>query len=322
MFFLLSCSFSPMRRTLPWLFFFLIVIAVYYAYLWADRPTGSSNPFFFASNKNKVSLRIDNGTFRASTEGRFVWEISAKSVEVERVPGASVSEVQIATLVGIKDGKLYNLPPELTGDKPRNSNVTKAPSTDSPNTLFEKPGITFRADNGHYALNDATPLPPELSLLYRAKWQLSLSGNVEIKTSLGDKLNAPTLLILELERARDRKIERRMICSTGATLTLDRGKGKSGTIKANVLRFNPDERTVEGMNGVSATFKGGTAQTEHLYYSLKDEVMLLPENSSGTYNGLGFIAQDLMIDLKQEKRKAKHITIELPVDRLSDLITK
>ncbi len=295
-----------MRRTLLWLIpLSLLVFSIYYVYRWAEPNPDDLRRALEPVVKKKAYLRLENAPFSASVENRKTWEVFAQKIEVEQMPGASVSDLQSATLTGIKDGKLYDLPRELTGDKSEPKNVT------------EKVEAVFRADAGRYAVNDTDPLPAELAMLYRAKWQLKLSGNVQIKTALGDALDAPVLTVLELERARDRKIERRILCPEGAALTIGRKNGKTARLKANLIRFNPDERTVEALKGVAAVLSEGTAQTEHVYYDLKQEILLLPENSSGTLDGIEFIAQNLVIDLKHGTRRTKHARLQISEDRIA-----
>ena len=305
-----------MRRLLP-ILFALLAVSLFFVYRWAEPdPNALKHPLIMGVKSN-VSIRIDNGSYEASADGRNLWKVSAKRIEVERMPGASLTEAQAANLEGITDGQLYGLPPEL-GSKWK---TEQKPYFSSPMTP-EKPDVTFRADAGRYALNDTDPLPAELTLLYRAKWQLKLTGNVVIKTVAGDTLTAPNLTMLELERARDRKIERRLLCPQGAVILVKREKNKPLRLTANTLRFNPDERTLEGLKGIAVELTEGNLQTEHLYFSLKEEVLFLPENSSGRLNGAEFTAENMTLNLKEGRYRGKSIQLRYPEDLIREAIPR
>src|SRR5260370_440523 len=82
------------------------------------------------------------------------------------------------------------------------------------------------------------PMPPDLNGPFYALWQFHLTGNVDLKTRAGDHLQSESLSIMELVNRQTRKTERRMVCDSGAVITLNDIR-----IQANQLRYDPEART-------------------------------------------------------------------------------
>jgi hypothetical protein len=86
-------------------------------------------------------------------------------------------------------------------------------------------------------------------------------------------------------------------------------------ITSNRLRYSLSDRTVELLDGVRGVTKEGNIQSQRAYWSLKDDVVQIPDPMTGTLNGNDFSADSLTLDLKNGTQSANHGIIYFRTDR-------
>ena len=297
------------QRLAGWMLLLGIAVGIFLAYRWAE-PAHPLHPLT-PSNGTQVSIRMENVPFTAYTDGHKAWSLWARTIEMEHGAGSAFANLQGATLTDIREGVLYPSSPNaapLTILPPETSSRSggSTPLAPTPQDALGPPTATFRADQGMFIPGAIQPLPPDLSGQFFPLWQFRLKGNVDLKTSAGDHLQAEALTIMELVNRQTRKTERRMACDAGARITL-----KDIQINTNQARYDPGERTVACFGGVHGTFKDGTVQTEQATWSLKDQIIQCPVSASGVIQGTPYEADMLLLDLKQRVHTANQIRLHL-----------
>lgn len=289
-------AYALLLRVLRWSMLPGLIFALYLAYRWAEPAPTSSLPFQTSFNST-VTMRLEEAPFIGYANGRKSWSVWAKRIDLERLPGASFSTVQSATLVDIRDGALYTLP-DTPAPPAASANASAAPS----GTVNVKPAATFRARRGRYALQNLEPTPAHLTLNYNVQWQFKLTEDVDFRMQNGDRLQADSLTILELTNKRTGRPERRILCESGAKVT-----HKEVSMRANSARYDPAERLVECLGGVRGTFKNGTVQSERAFWSLNEQIVRCPETATGVVDGMAFRAEGLVIDMKHRTLRANRV---------------
>lgn len=271
-------------------------LGMYLLYRWAGHsPTDSMPPFVATSTS--AAFRLESATFTGESDGRKTWSVWARQIDVERMPGSALSSIQGATLTDIRNGVLYKAPS-------KDSAAAVTISNDGLPT--GPPAATFRAQHGRYALGNLEPVANELDLLYSVRWQLKLTGSVDLRTAAGDHLQSDALTILEMTNRRTGRLERRVVCDNGVQITL-----KDAQIHANQARYDPAGRTVECLGGVRGVHKDGTVQADSLFWSLKDQIIRCPETASGVFRGMAGVWTGLTLDLKHRRLQANHFDGEI-----------
>ncbi len=291
-----------------------LAVGLYFAYVWAGA---SSSPVLFppANQGSQVTVRLEEAPFSGYFHGHKSWSLWAKRIDLEHLPGSAMANIQSATLTDIRNGKLFDPPPDrptpadsaqpipaaatTRANRPFGSMHIEdfTPTTDKAPDL--PPAATFRADRGVYSLGTLQPVPSDLQFLYEIQWQFKLQGNVDYRMRSGDRLHADSLIILEMINKRTRRTERRVLCDTGVQVTLHGVK-----ILANQARYDPADRTVECLGGVRGAFKDGTVQADQIFWSLKDQMIRCPETATGTFRGMDCTWKNLTVDLKRRKLHA------------------
>jgi hypothetical protein len=86
-------------------------------------------------------------------------------------------------------------------------------------------------------------------------------------------------------------------------------------IQTNQARYDPADRNVECLGGARGSFKEGTVQAERIFWSLRDQVMRVPDTAMGTMNGIPFTADGMVVDLKQRTLAANHAHLRIRIDK-------
>lgn len=311
-------------RAVVWGLLSALAAGLFAAYRWSERERSRSVWNRPVTGASSGLVRLEKAPFQGYTNGRLSWTLQADLIELQRIPGGSLATVANATLTGIRDGALYDVPDDL---KPA---LTTTPETAVPSVkqavkkpaespaempLFSSsrpktpPAATFQARLGFYTLGEVEPLPPSLSALYTLQWRFKLVGDVDFRTRSGDRLRAETLTILELMNRRSWRVERRILCESGVRVT-----SKNGEALSNHAEYFPKDRTIECSGGVRGTSKDITVQTERLFWFLKEETIRCPETASGTLRGTPYSAEGLVIDLKRNRLHANSLSLKIPLD--------
>jgi hypothetical protein len=311
-------------RAVAWALLPALAVGIFFAYRWGERQRASPTirPVTGASG---VTVRLENAPFQGYTNGRLAWALRAEQIDVQRVPGGSLANVANATLTGIRDGALYEIPAEVkpvltassaTGTSPPpRSETTSSKETPLFATTRPKtpPAATFHARQGFYTLGETEPLPPQLSTIYTVQWRFKLVGNVDFQTRTGERLRADTLTILELMHRRTWRVERRILCETGVRVT-----SKKVEALSNHAEYFPKSRTVECSGGVRGTSGDVTIQAERLFWFLGEETIRCPETVQGTRRGIPFTAEGLVVDLKRNRFRASRARLEIRTEEAGD----
>src|SRR5579871_1637171 len=273
---------SPSRRlfrALGWTLLAALAVGLYLAYRWAAQPELVTFPARVVAGKIPTFV-LTNSAYSESSGGRKTWSVWAARIEMDHMPGAALAAIQTATLTGIRNGILYRVPAAQSAS----AAVSSSPSAD-------EPAATFRADQGHYAVGNLAPVPNDITLAYTVRWQLLLTGNVDLRAAGGDHLRADSLSILEMISRRTGRLERRIVCDNGLQVSL-----KDVRVQANSARYDPAGRTVECLDGVRGTFREGALQANSLFWSLKDQTLRSPETVSGTFRDFSGVWNGVSID--------------------------
>lgn len=231
-------------------------------------------------------MRLENAPFTSYADGRKSWSLRAHRIALERMAGASLTNIQSANLERIREGVLY-----------ASSDASSGASA---------PAARFQADQGRYALGETDPIPDDLALLYAIQWQFRLTGNVHFVIQNGDRLRAPSLTILEMRHRASGKLERRILCTQGAQVFL-----QGVRIQCNRVRYDPAGRTLECLEGVRGTFQEGQVQAERLFWSHEDSMLRCPDTAAGALRGMPFQATGLTVDLRQRIVEAEQVAIQV-----------
>lgn len=265
-------------------------------YRWAE-PSRTAASSSVEGSHTSVAIRMENADYANYVQGRKTWAVRVQAIDLQRLPGSPLADIQAADMTGIHDGSLY-----------APSREAEAPLTSTPEPLgdFGQPEATFRAQRGRYTAGAFQTPPAELTSLYNLEWQLKLMNNVHYVTRAGDRLTTDLLTILQLTDRRTRRKEQRILCDEGATMT-----HKDASLKANQIRYSPATREVECLGGVRGTFKEGVVQTERAFWSVKEQMLRCPDTATGVIRGMPFTAEGITIDLKQRKIHANRGSVEL-----------
>jgi hypothetical protein len=303
-------------RAAVWASLLTLAVGFFFAYLWGERQRAAPHRRSVAPASG-ATVRLENAPFQGYADGRLTWSLCADQIEAQRVPGSSLSSVANATLTGIRDGALYEIPSDLdpilakTSPSSAPTQPLAAVSSANETLLFDAkrpktpPAATFQAKQGFYTFGEVEPLPPALASLYTVKWRFKLAGNVDFRTRKGERLRADTLTILELMHRRTWRLERRILCETGVRVS---SKGMEAI--SNHAVYFPKERTVECTGGVRGTSKEVTVQAERFFWFLGEETIRCPDTVSGTARGTPFTAEGLVIDMKRDILYAKRARFE------------
>lgn len=301
-----------MKRFSGFLLFALLMTGLYFAYLWAE-PKPTPAPPIRSGFGNTVILTLKDAPFFGYSEGRVTWTLQAGKIELLPLQGGGLANVSTATLTNIRQGALYELPSVVALPntvKPASLTQNIPSSVADAKAMAGKPTATFRADEGKYTAGANEPLPGDLAVYYFPQWQFRLSGNVQFQSASGDTLTADSLVIVEMRSKQNQKLERRILCETGGKI-----KAQKAEFQANTARYDPQSRTVECVNGVRGTFRGGSVQTDRLFWSLREQIVSCPDTTTGTLRDVPFIAENLRINIKAETSEARHIRFQLRIDK-------
>lgn len=259
---------------------------------------------------------MENAPFAAYSGGHKAWSLWAKTIDLEHSPYSTASNVQSATLSDIRDGVLYGTSPTesiLSLNSAPRPKPLFLPAAADPTAPLGPAAVRFHAKNGRYFVGSTQPLPGDLSANFSAHWQLNLSGDVAVQTRDGNSLNAESLTMMELTNLKTHRVEQRLECDSGATISR-----KGVKITANRLRYSLDDHTVELLDGVRGAFKEGDLQSQRTYWSLKDDIVQMPDPSTGILNGNRFSAESLTLYLKEGRQIANHFHIYFRTDMDKD----
>ena len=129
----------------------------------------------------------------------------------------------------------------------------------------------------------------------RRRLLLHLSGDVAITTRDGDTLRANAITVMEIVNRQTHKAEQRLQCDEGATI----GR-REVRIVANRMRYSIRDHTAELLDGVRATFKAGSFQSQRCFWSLEENIVRIPDPSSGMLDDNRFRAERVTLDLAND----------------------
>ncbi len=310
----------PVGKFVGWILLIGGLAGTVAIYRWAEPSSPPIASIQNASGTN-VAIRLENAPFVGHSNGFKTWSLQAGKIELERLPGGSLSNIESIDLTDIRDGLLFPAPPP-----PKAIPGTSTPSLPGPDapaaTLPKETEINritpesetsygpwnaqFHAKHGHYRSGLLTVLPPELAPLYRLQSEFRLSGGVDFLTREGDHFQAQSITILDLLSKQANRSERRVMCDDGMKVSR-----KDAQVSANQARFDTTSRTVECLGGARAVIPDGTLQAERMYWSLDAQVLRCPETTTGVLEGIPFTAEGLVVDMKNHRAHANHIRLEL-----------
>lgn len=293
------------------------VVGTVLVYRWAEPSSTPNAAIQPAGSNSNVTIRLENAPFFGHSNGYKTWSLHAGRIELERMPGASLSSLESVSLSDIKDGLLFPTPPPMPAapaaapsSSPHPAGQTAIGLLSPENEAAYGPWTArFRAGHGHYNSGMLAQPPPDLATLYRLQSAFDLSQGVALRTREGDLFEADSLSVFDLLSKQNGHSERRILCNNGMKLTR-----KDGSVAANQARYDVANRTVECLGGARVTFSDGSFQTERMYWSLDEGILRCPDAAAGTLRGAPFNAQGMTIDLKKHHMHANQITFELRSD--------
>ncbi len=321
----------PIRVLSGWAAAVSFVVGTLLVYRWAEPSSPSAAPQQNASTGPNVTMRLENAPFVGHSNGFKTWSLLAGRVELENTQGSSFASIESVALTDIKNGLLFPAPPPpaiapTTAPMLPNVPLTTPPVVGSSGqTVVSKlppeaemtygPWTAkFQAGRGHYRSGLMSLPPPELALLYRLQSEFDLTHGVDFRTREGDHFEAESLTVLDLTDKKNGHSERRILCDNGMKVTR-----KDTQISANQARYDVTGRTVECLGGARAAFPDGTLQAERMYWSLDAGIVRCPETTTGTYRGIPFVAQDLVVDIKNRTTHSNHMDFKLRNESLGKL---
>lgn len=288
-----------------------LLLAAFLAYRWAEpSPTALSNAHTLGGGN--ATIRLEDTPFAGYVNGARSWSLHAGQVDLLRLPNATLSSIQSASILNIRDGALYDPPRDVPSGTGALANQTMDASAPAANS--GPIAATFHAKQGRYSVGMMEAAPADLEMLYTVQWQFKLFGDVVFRTRAKDEIAAPAMTIYNLVSRRTGKPEQRVICEQGGRMT-----HQGVQVNANTIRFNPKDRTVECLSGVRGTYKHGNVQAERVFWSLNDEVLRCPESATGTLQGMPFLAEGLTLDLRHHKHHANHMHVQINLGSLGQL---
>ncbi|HEV2472249.1 MAG TPA: hypothetical protein VGS41_06260, partial [Chthonomonadales bacterium] len=267
-----------------------LACGIAWVYRWAE-PAGSPNySLSRIQPAGEASIRLVNTAFSSSAAGHRTYSLWAGEIDIDRMPGMGLSNIQAATIHNIRNGVLYEPGspsggvPALKGSQGSESGAVAA---------------TFHADQGRYSVGNLDPVATDIALLYTVRWQFKLTGDVLFQTVRGEKLRAQSIDILDMVERRTGKAERRVLCDSGAAVSL-----QDATIHAGYARYDPAGRTVDCLDGVRGAFRDGSLQSDRMFWQLAQGDIRCPGPASGVYRGADFTGQGVVIDLHRRTLEA------------------
>ena len=290
------------------------VVGTVLVYRWAEPRSPTNAMVQSASVGSNVTMRLENAPFVGHSNGFKTWSLQAGRIELERLPNASLASIESIALTDIKDGLLFPAPPptpavSLAIALPPQRSPSQTPAdrlTPEAEVAYGPWTAKFRAGRGHYRSGLMSLPPPELAILYRLQSEFDLSKGVDFRTREGDHFEAESLTVLDLQNKKTGHPERRILCDNGMKVTR-----KDAQMSANQARYDVTGRTVECLGGARATFLDGVVQAERMYWALDAGIVRCPETTTGTLQGVPFVAQGLTIDIKKRTLHANHIGMDL-----------
>ncbi len=304
----------PLGRLLGWTVGIGGLLGAVILYRWAEPSSPPAASVQNASGTN-VAIRLENVPFVGHSNGFTTWSLRAGRIELERLPGGSLAGIESIDLTDIKDGLLFPAPPPpkavptpapapaVSGLPPQTEINKISPESE---TTYGPWSAKFQAKRGHYRSGLLTVLPPELAPMYRLQAEFRLSNGVDFRTREGDHFEAESITILDLLSKQSSRAERRILCDNGMKVTR-----KNAQVTANQARYDTQGRTVECLGGARATIPDGTIQAERMFWSLDAQVLRCPETTTGVLQGVPFVAEGLVVDMKNHTAHANRIRFDL-----------
>lgn len=294
-----------------WIGSVAFVVAAVLAYRWAE-PSPTALMAAHTLGSGSATIRLDDTAFAGYIDGARTWSLHAGRVDLLRMPNATLSSIQSASIVDIRNGALYE--PRRPNRQPSGTVTARVMEAGGAATDSGPVSATFHAKQGRYSVGMMQTAPADLEMLYTVQWQFRLDGDVVFRTRAKDELSAPSMTIYSLVNRRTGRPEQRVMCDQGARMT-----HLGIAVTANTIRFNPKDRTVECLSGVRGVYKQGNVQAERVYWSLDNEVLRCPESASGTIQGMPFVAEGLTMDIKHRIHHADHVRLQLNESSLGRL---
>ena len=310
-----------LRTVFGWTAAVGFVIGTVLVYRWAEPAPPTTAPLQSAAIGSNVTMRLENSPFVGHSNGFKTWSLWAGKIEMERMPGSALASIESVSLTNIKDGLLFPAPatplaaPSPTAPLQSPSGQTALSRLPTEAEATHGPwSAKFRAGRGHYRSGLLSLPPPELALLYRLQSEFDLTQGVDFRTREGDHFEAESLSVLDLQNKQNGRSERRILCDNGMKVTR-----KDTQVTANRARYDVAGRTVECLGGARATFPDGVLQADRVYWSLDAGVLRCPETTTGTFRGIPFVAQGLIVDIRKRTAHANHLELHLRSESLSKL---
>ncbi len=279
-------------RMIGWIVAALFIFATFLLYRWAASPLPPA--YRHANGVDPSSaFTIKNAPFVSYENGKKAWSLRAERIDATRQPNAGFANFQNATLFHLRDGKIYSPPKKSSRILAPTATILDASSPDAPTDVV---AATFQADQGQYAQGSLFAPPTDMDASTTVLWQFVLTGNVEFKTAADEKFTSQSMTVYNLQKRGGSQSFFRIVCDKGAQIVR-----KKIQIEANQVRFQPKDGVIECLGGVRGKFPEGDIQTERAYWTLKNETLRCPDTTSGQMRGLEFSANNLNLDIKNER---------------------
>ncbi|MDE2126617.1 MAG: hypothetical protein KGJ62_08510 [Armatimonadetes bacterium] len=226
------------------------------------------------------SIELDNVDFACTVGGAALWRIHADRITMRAVAGA-IGAMQEAHCAGLR-GSVYQ------------SRGTGAPELTPSDAAMphQSPDADFTAASGDWDVGGSTPLPASLAFLFNERWQLQLDGGVKLSLRNGHRLAAARMVIYELLNRATQHVERRVVCSSGAKVSV----GKA-TMTAGGVVYDPHDRSVEADGGVGVTIQQAHLSASRAFWLTASQTLRCPEQSTGVVRGIRFQWTGLVVSM-------------------------
>ena len=269
-----------------------LCIGVFLLYRWAASPLSPGSRIVPPSETNPPFV-LKNSPFSAYENGYKTVSLRAERIEATRQPNAGLANVSNATLIKLRDGKIYAPHTKPKANLPGSVQTMVAGDTNSPS---DRVTATFKAERGQYSQGNQFASPADVDPTTTVQWQFSLSGDVEFKTDAGEVFSSQNMIVYSLQKRGGVKPFLRIVCDEGAKIIR-----KKIELASNRVRFQPNDGVIECLGGVRGKFENGSVQTERAYWTLKTEMLRCPDTTSGQLRGMEFSAENMNLDIKNER---------------------
>ena len=230
-------------------------------------------------NDNVVST-LEGVTSTRNENGHKRWEFKAKKIEVEKVPGGSISSVRSSTVTALTDGKLY---------------------ADDGKFL-----ASFSGRHAEIELQTVSDIPQEIRSQYTVQWQIKLTDTVKLVNAAGDNISTDSLAILNTTSKQTGMKSIRVIWEKGGVFR----SGKLG-IRVNRADYDPEQGILSCSEGVIASHPQFNVQSQRAYWFSKQGELHLPDRTDGSYGGMPISGVGVIINPEKGTIKGQNCKLRV-----------